>query len=69
MNPTCSLLGTSGAPGSHERMGYLMLFCALLLAHGSKATLEQSLLVVPLAGGAKSLADGLVANIHLTPGR
>lgn len=42
-----------------ERVSYMMLFCALLLVKNSKATLEQSLNVVPLAGRAKSLAGEL----------
>ena len=37
----------------------MMLFCALLLVKNSKATLEQSLNIVPLAGRAKFLAGEL----------
>lgn len=42
-----------------ERVSYMMLFCALLLVKNSKATLEQSLNIVPLAGRAKFLAGEL----------
>ena len=45
-----------------------MLFCALLLVKNSRATLEQSLQVVPLAGRAKSLA-GELANLITIPGQ
>jgi len=33
-----------------------MLFCALLLVRNSQATVEQSMNLVPLIGGAKRLA-------------
>jgi hypothetical protein len=42
-----------------ERQAYMMLFCALLLVRNSKATLEESLKMVPLAGSAKYLAGKL----------
>ncbi len=51
-----------------ERVSYMMLFCALLLVKNSRATLEQSLQVVPLAGRAKSLA-GELANLITIPGQ
>ena len=41
--------------GSDEQFSYIMLFCALLLVKNSKATMEQSLSIVPFAGPAKSL--------------
>ena len=42
-----------------ERQSYVMLFCALLLVRNSKATVEQSLKLVPLTGSAKHLAGEL----------
>lgn len=42
-----------------DRHSFLLVFCALLLVRSSKATLEQSLQVVPLAGKARSLAESL----------
>ena len=54
--------------GTDEQVSYIMLFCALMLVKNSKATLEQSLRLVPLAGRAKSLAGELVERI-LLPGR
>ena len=42
-----------------DRASFLMFFCALLLVKHSKATLEQSLMAVPLAGKASSLAGFL----------
>ncbi len=45
--------------GSNEQVSYIMLFCALMLVKNSKATMEQSLSIVPLAGPVKSLAGEL----------
>ena len=42
-----------------ERQSYLMLFCALMLVKNSKASLEQSMELVPLTGSAKHLAGKL----------
>jgi hypothetical protein len=42
-----------------ERESYMMLFCALMLVRSSKATLEESLKIVPLTGSAKHLAGEL----------
>ena len=44
-----------------ERVSYVMLFCALLLVRNSKATLEESMRIVPLVGSAKHLAGELAA--------
>ena len=44
---------------SGEKVSYLMMFCALLLVRNAKASLEESLAVVPLGGNAKSLASYL----------
>lgn len=44
-----------------ETITYVMLFCALILVRNSKATLEQSLMVVPLFGAAKTLGEKLAA--------
>ncbi len=45
-----------------ERKSYVMLFCALLLVKNSKATLEQSMHLVPLTGSAKLLAGELASH-------
>jgi hypothetical protein len=45
-----------------ERQSYMMLFCALMLVRNSKATVEESLKVVPLVGSAKSLAGELAGS-------
>jgi hypothetical protein len=42
-----------------DLQSYLMLFCALMLVKNAKATLEQSMNVVPLTGSAKHLAGKL----------
>ena len=47
------------APMSGEKVSYLMLFCTLILVRNAKASLEESLAVVPLGGNAKSLASYL----------
>jgi len=44
-----------------DRVSYVMLFCALLLVRNSKATLEESMRIVPLVGSAKDLASELAA--------
>ncbi|MBI1956265.1 MAG: hypothetical protein HYS38_07705 [Acidobacteria bacterium] len=44
---------------TEDRVSYVMLFCALLLVRDGKATMEQSMAVVPLLGGAKNLAGEL----------
>jgi hypothetical protein len=48
-----------------ERHSYMMLFCALLLVKNSKATMEQSMNLVPLTGSAKSLAGELASSAEL----
>ena len=45
--------------GTNEQVSYIMLFCALMLVKNSKATLEQTLAIVPLAGQAKSLIGAM----------
>ena len=45
-----------------EKISFLMLFCALLLVRNTKATLSESLAIVPLVGNAERLAGELVAN-------
>jgi hypothetical protein len=42
-----------------DRQSYVMLFCALLLVRNSKATIDECIKVVPLAGSAKHLASEL----------
>jgi hypothetical protein len=44
-----------------ERVSYIMLFCALMLVRNSKATLEESMKLVPLEGSARQLAGELAA--------
>lgn len=46
-----------------ERVSYVMLFCALLLVKNAKATLEDSVKIVPLKGSAKHLAGKLSGRI------
>ena len=48
-----------------DRQSYVMLFCALLLVRNSKATLEESMKLVPLTGSAKSLAGELASRAGL----
>ncbi len=48
-----------------EQVSYMMLFCALLMVKNSRATLEQSLKVVPLVGRAKSLAGELANQVSM----
>ena len=45
-----------------DRQSYFMLFCALLLVRNSKASLEQSMNLVPLTGSAKHLAGELASH-------
>jgi hypothetical protein len=44
-----------------EKLSYMMLFCALMLVRNSRATVEQSVSVVPLHGKAKRLAGELAS--------
>lgn len=44
-----------------ETITYVMLFCALILVRNSRATLEQSVSVVPLFGAAQILGKKLAA--------
>ena len=46
---------------SEDRVSYVMLFCALMLVRNSKATLEESMKIVPLVGSAKVLAGELLS--------
>ena len=43
-----------------EQVSYIMLFCALMLVKNSRATLEQSVKVVPLVGKARYLAGEMI---------
>ena len=43
-----------------EQLSYMMLFCSMLLVREGKATLEQTLRLVPLGGGARDLAGRLL---------
>ena len=42
-----------------EQISFLILFCALMLVRNDAATLEESLAIAPLIGGAKLLAGEL----------
>lgn len=44
-----------------ETICFLMLFCALILVKKNKATVEESVTVVPLFGGARLLAGELLS--------
>ena len=46
---------------NEETLSFLMLFCALILVKMDRASLEETITVVPLAGGAKLLASELVS--------
>ena len=48
-----------------DKLSYLMLFCALILVKNTKATMEQSLAVVPLGAKAKFLAGELATQFVL----
>jgi len=43
-----------------DRVSYVMLFCALLMVKNARATVEQSVDIVPLNGGAKRLAGEIL---------
>ena len=44
-----------------ESISFVMLFCALILVKKDKASLEDSVTIVPLFGGAKLLAGQLAS--------
>jgi len=44
---------------SGDKVSFLMLFCSLILVRNAKASLEESLAVVPLSGNVKYLASQL----------
>ena len=46
---------------SPETVSYMMLFCAILLAKNKRIALGDSVNLVPLSGGAKTLARELAA--------
>ena len=46
---------------SPESVSYMMLFCAMLLTRNRGVALGDSLKLVPLSGGAKTLAEKLAA--------
>ena len=45
---------------THEKVSYMMLFCALILVKKNNASLEESMVLLPLAGPAKGLAEHLM---------
>lgn len=44
-----------------DRVSYVMLFCALMLVRNARATVDQSMSIVPLNGGAKRLAGEMAS--------
>jgi hypothetical protein len=44
---------------SPATVSYMMLFCAMLLSKNKNVALEDSMRLVPLSGGAKTLAAEL----------
>ena len=46
-------------PRQSEPISYLMLFCALLVTKRNRATLEEAMMIAPLAGNASLLAREL----------
>ena len=42
-----------------DTVSYMMLFCAMILVKKNRASLEESLILLPLAGPAKDLAEYL----------
>jgi hypothetical protein len=50
-------MGTSST--NNETLGYMMLFCALMLVRKSAASVDQAVSVVPLDGNARFLAREL----------
>jgi len=45
-----------------------MLFCALMLVKNSRASLEESVALVPLSGGAKHLVGEMMQHRSEAPG-
>ena len=41
-------------------ISYVVLFCALIMVRNSKATVDEAVMLVPLAGGAQFLDQNLV---------
>lgn len=50
-------LGHSGHRVGEDKLGHIMLFCALLLVRSAKTTAENAINIVPLTGNAKILAE------------
>jgi len=51
-----------------DRVSYVMLFCALMLVKNSRASLEESVALVPLSGGAKHLVGEMMQHRSEAPG-
>ena len=47
---------------THEKVSYMMLFCALILVRKNNASLEESMVLLPLTGPAKALAGHLMCS-------
>jgi hypothetical protein len=47
---------------SVETVSYMMLFCAILMARNRSIAVGDSVKLVPLSGGARTLADQIATN-------
>ena len=48
-----------------DRYSYLMMFCALMMVRNSRASVAQSLDLVPLSPRVSDLVDELTHGVHL----
>ena len=44
-----------------DTVSYMMLFCAMILVKKNRASLEESMVLLPLSGPAKDLAEYITA--------
>ena len=42
-----------------DQVSYMMLFCSMMLVRNARASLQESMTLLPLAGPAKELAEHL----------
>ena len=45
-----------------DRFAFLMMFCGMILVKRNKATLEETMSILPLYGGARQLAGEMGAS-------
>jgi hypothetical protein len=57
---------TMQAQANHDRYSYLMMFCALMMVRNSRATVAESLQMVPLSPRVSDLAGELAHTPHST---